>query len=102
MTNAVDDYDDLLDGGNHRWRKRLILSALVAVLAVAGVFALWATVLRGGGSVESAIQTTTVQRGSVVKTISSSATTASQSTANLSFGTSGKVTAVNVAVGQEV
>jgi HlyD family secretion protein len=102
MTNAVDDYDDLLDGGNHRWRRRLILAALVAALAVAGAFALWAMVLRGGGSVESAVQTAKVQRGSIMKTISTSATTASQSTANLSFGTSGKVTAVNVVVGQEV
>ena len=102
MTNAVDDYDDLLDDGNHRWRKRLILSALVAALAVAGVFVLWATMLRGGGPAESAVQTAKVQRGSIMKTISTSATTASQATANLSFGSSGKVTAVNVSVGQEV
>ncbi|MCJ7490657.1 MAG: biotin/lipoyl-binding protein [Dehalococcoidia bacterium] len=102
MTNAVDDYDDLLDDGNHRWRKRLILSALVAALAVACVFVLWATMLRGGGPAESAVQTAKVQRGSIMKTISTSATTASQATANLSFGSSGKVTAVNVSVGQEV
>jgi len=102
MTNAVDDYDDFLDDGNHRWRRRAIGLALIAALAVTGVVVLWAMVLRGGGSAESAVQTATVQRGSIMKTISTSATAASQSTANLSFSTSGKVTAVNVAVGQEV
>jgi HlyD family secretion protein len=102
MTNTVDDYDDLLDDGNHRRRRRAIVGTFAAAAVVIGVFALWATVLRGGGSAESAIQTTTVQRGSITKSISTSATAASQSTANLSFGTSGKVTAVNVAVGEEV
>ncbi len=102
MTNAVDDYDDFLDGGNHRWRRRAVGLALVVALAVAGVFVLWAMVLRDGGSAASAVQTAKVQRGSIMKTISTSATTASQSTANLSFSQSGKVTAVNVTVGQAV
>jgi len=102
MTTTVDDYDDFLDGGNRRWRRRVIGLGVIVALVAAGAFALWFMVLRGGGSAESAIQTATVQRGSIVKTISTSATAASQSTANLSFGTSGKVTAVNVAVGQEV
>jgi HlyD family secretion protein len=102
MTNAVDDYDDFLDGGNHRWRRRAVGLALVVALAVAGVFVLWAMVLRDGGSAASAVQTAKVQRGSIMKTISTSATTLAQSTANLSFGASGKVTAVNVKLGQAV
>jgi HlyD family secretion protein len=102
MTTTVDDYDDFLDGGTHRWRRRVIGLGVIVALVAAGAFALWFMVLRGGGPAESAVQTATVQRGSIVKTISTSATAASQSTANLSFGTSGKVTAVNVAVGQEV
>jgi HlyD family secretion protein len=102
MTNAVDDYDDLLDDGDHRWRKRAILSTLAATVVAVAVFALWAMVLRGGGSAESAVQTATVERGAIINTVSTSATTASESTANLSFGTSGKVTAVNVDIGQEV
>jgi multidrug resistance efflux pump len=102
MTNPADVYDDFLDDGNHRWRKRAIGLTLIAALVLGGFLALWATVFRSGGSAESAVQTATVQRGNIMKTISTSAIAASQSTANLSFGSSGRVTAVNVAVGQEV
>jgi multidrug efflux pump subunit AcrA (membrane-fusion protein) len=101
-TNAVDEYDDFLDEGGPRWRKRLIMLALAAVVVGAVFFVVWATLMRGSGSSAAQTQTTTVQLGSIVKSISTSATTASQSTANLSFGQSGKVTAVNVKVSQAV
>jgi multidrug resistance efflux pump len=102
MTNAADDYDDLLEDGNHRWRKRLIVLATLLIVAVVGAVALWATVFRGGGTTAAQTQTTKVTRGNITKTISTSATTLAQSTANLSFGASGKVTAVNVKLGQAV
>jgi HlyD family secretion protein len=102
MTKVADEYDDLLDDDDHRWRGRLIVLALSAMLIVAAAFALWATVLRDGGSAAGVVQTVEVQRGSIIKTIDTSATAASQSTASLSFSTSGRVTAVNVSVGQEV
>jgi HlyD family secretion protein len=102
MTYAEDDYDDLLEEGVHRWRRRFILLGLASILIIAVALGLWALLFRDGGSAASAVQTAKVQRGAVMKTISTSATAASQSTANLSFGTSGKVTAVNVTVGQQV
>ncbi len=102
MTNATEDYDDFLDEGGHRWRRRLILLAVAAALVIAVVATLWATMLRDGGSTAAQTQTAKVTRGTITKTISTSATAASQSTANLSFGQSGLVTAVNVKVGQAV
>ena len=97
-----DEYEDLLGDAEHRWRRRLIASAVLLTLIVAGVLTLWITVLRGGGSAANVTQTAKVQRGNISKTVSTSATTLAQSTANLSFGQSGKVTAVNVKLGQEV
>jgi HlyD family secretion protein len=102
VPQGIDDYDDLLDMTDHPWRKRLVGLAVLLVLAVAGVYALWSTVLSGDGSSEAAIQTATVQRGSIVNSVSTSGTAVAQSTANLSFSQSGRITAVNVTVGQEV
>ena len=84
------------------WRKRLIVLATLLIVAVVGAVALWATVFRGGGTTAAQTQTAKVTLGTITKTISTSATTLAQSTANLSFGASGKVTAVNVKLGQAV
>ncbi len=78
------------------------MSAVFLALVVAGIYALWATVLSGEGSSEATTLTATVQRGSIVNSVSTSGTAVAQSTADLSFGQSGKVTAVNVTVGQAV
>ncbi|MGA2286328.1 MAG: biotin/lipoyl-binding protein [Dehalococcoidia bacterium] len=102
MTNAAEDYDDFLEEGGHRWRKRLILLVVAAALVIGVATALWATFLRDGGTTAAQTQTAKVTLGTITKTISTSATAASQSTANLSFGQSGLVTAVNVKVGQAV
>ena len=102
VPQGIDDYDDLLDMTDHPWRKRLVGLAVLLVLAVAGVYALWSTVLSGDGSSEAAIQTATVQRGSIVNSVSTSGTAVALSTSNLSFSQSGRITAVNVTVGQEV
>ncbi len=102
MTNAEEDYDDFLDEGGHRWRKRLILSLVAGLFVIAIATAVWAVFLRDGGSTAAQTQTAKVTRGTITKTITTSATAASQSTANLSFGQSGLVTAVNVKVGQAV
>ena len=102
MNEAATEYDDFLDEGGHRWRRRLIVSAVFLALVVAGIYALWATVLSGEGSSEATTLTATVQRGSIMKTVSTSAVTVAQSTANLSFGQSGRVTAVNVTLSQAV
>jgi multidrug resistance efflux pump len=102
MNEAATEYDDLLDDGGHPWRRRLITSAVLLTLLVAGVLTLWMTVLRGGGSAANVTQTAKVTRGNISKTVSTSASTVSQSTANLSFSASGRVTAVNVKISQEV
>ena len=98
----VDDYDDLLDEGGHRRRNRLISLALLAVLVAAGAYALWAMVLDGESSSGTEVQTATVAQGSITQTISTSGVVVAESTAELSFGTSGQVIAVNVTLGQEV
>ncbi|TET96947.1 MAG: biotin/lipoyl-binding protein, partial [Dehalococcoidia bacterium] len=99
---GIDEYDDLLDGGEHRWRSRLIGLAVLAGLIAAGAYALWALVLTGGSSTAEETQTATVERGSIVTTLSITGVAAAQSTANLSFGESGTVSTVNVTLGQEV
>ena len=102
MSETLNEYDDLLDGAEHHWRNRLLgLLALAAVVA-AGAYALWAMVLGGGGSSAAEIQTATVERGSISQTLSTTGVAVAQSTANLSFEQAGTVSAVNVALGQEV
>ncbi|MCJ7509554.1 MAG: biotin/lipoyl-binding protein [Dehalococcoidia bacterium] len=102
MSKKVNEYDDLLDGTEHRWRNRLIGLVVLAALVAAGGYALWAVVLSGGGSAAEGVQTATVEKGSISKTVSTSGVAAAQSTASLSFGQSGRVSAVNVTLGQEV
>ena len=98
----IDEYDDLLDGGGHRWRGRLIGLAVLAVLVAAGAYALWALVLCDGSSTAEETNTATVERGSITTTVSTSGVVVAQSTAELSFSQSGTVSAVNATVGQEV
>jgi len=102
MSETVNDYDDLLEDAEHRWRNRVIGLVGLAVLVAVGAYALWAMVLSGGGSSGEETQTATVQRGSITNTLSTSGVVVAQSTADLSFGQSGRVTAVNVTLGQEV
>ncbi len=102
MSEPENDYADLLDGTEHRGRKRLIALVALVLLVVGGAYALWAMVLSGGGSATAAVQTATVATGSISKTVSTTGTVAAQSTSSLSFEQSGKVTAVNVRLGQEV
>ena len=102
MTEPANDYADLLEGGEHRWRSRLIWLTALLVAVAGGAYALWAMVLSGGGAATAAVQTATVTTGSIAKTVSTTGTVAAQSTTNLSFDQSGRVTAVNVKLGQEV
>jgi multidrug efflux pump subunit AcrA (membrane-fusion protein) len=102
VSKGLDDYGDLLDKTEHRWRRRLIGLLMVAAVVAGGVYALWAMVLSGGGLATAAVQTATVTTGSISKTVSTTGTVVAQSTTNLSFTQSGKVTAVNVGLGQDV
>jgi len=102
MSETLNEYDDLLDGTDHRRRNRLIGLAVLGVLIAAGAYALWAIALGGGGSSSAEIQTATVERGSISQTLSTTGVAVAQSTANLSFEQAGTVSAVNVTLGQEV
>ena len=102
MSETVNDYDDLLEESEHHWRNRIIGVLVLAVLVAAGGYALWALVLGGEGSSGEETQTATVERGSITKTLTTSGVAVAQSTADLSFGQSGTVSAVNVTLGQEV
>ena len=102
MSEPPNDYADLLEGGEHRWRSRLVWLAALLLAVVGGAYALWAMVLSGGGQATAAVQTATVERGSISTTVSTTGTVAAQSTTSLSFDQSGRITAVNVKLGQEV
>ena len=102
MSETADDYGDLLEGGEHRGRKRLIWLTALLLAVAGGAYALWAMVLSGGGQATAAVQTATVETGSIATTVSTTGTVAAQSTTSLSFSQSGKVTAVDVRLGQEV
>jgi multidrug resistance efflux pump len=102
MSEPANDYADLLEGGEHRGRNRLIGLAALALLVAGGAYALWAMVLSGGGQATAAVQTAKVETGTISKTVSTTGTVAAQSTTNLSFDQSGRITAVNVKLGQEV
>jgi membrane fusion protein, macrolide-specific efflux system len=85
------------------WSKRnLIIAAVVVALAGAGL-GYW---LSSGSSPTSGFQVTTevvkVTTGTMKQTVAASGTIEPTTTADLNFGASGKVTAVNVVAGQTV
>jgi len=102
VSKGLDDYGDLLDGTEHRWWRRLIGLALLAALIGVSAYALWTVVLSGGGTATAEVQTATVEQGSISTTVSTTGTVAAQSTTELSFDQSGRVSAVYVTLGQEV
>jgi multidrug efflux pump subunit AcrA (membrane-fusion protein) len=102
VSKGFDDYGDLLGESEHRWRRRLIALALLAALIGVGAYALWAMVLSGGGSATAEARTATVEKGSISTTVSTTGTVVAQSTTDLSFDQSGRVSAVYVTLGQEV
>jgi macrolide-specific efflux system membrane fusion protein len=88
-----------------RWftKKSTIVGAMVVVVAVAGVGTWLAT---SNSSASPLVTTTTsvqtIATGTITKTVASSGTLEPADQANLDFGASGRVTAVNVTVGQTV
>ncbi len=102
IPQAPEDYDELLERPEHRWRGRLIGLAVLGALVAAGAYVLWGVVLGGGGEQTGAVQTVTVERGSITNTVSTTGVAVAQSTTDLSFDQSGTVSAVNVKLGQEV
>ena len=85
-------------------RKRTIAAGAVVVVAAAAGVGTWLATSNSSAS-PLIITTTSVQTvatGTITKTVASSGTVEPASQANLDFGASGQVTAVDVAVGQTV
>ena len=103
MVDAALEYDDFLDGSTSKWKRRLIIGGVVFVVAAAAAFFAWNQWMRGGSEAATPEFTEgTVATGNVTKTISTSGTVSAEKTSNLNFSSSGKVTSVSVALGQQV
>ena len=103
MAEATLDYDEFLDGTGGKWKRRLIIASVAFVIAAAAAFFAWKHWMRGGSEAAAPEFTEgTVATGNVTKTISTSGTVSAEKTSNLNFSSSGKVTSVNVALGQQV
>jgi HlyD family secretion protein len=82
-------------------KKRILLSGIVIVVLGAGFLAYRATT-NARASDSSSLQTTTVQRGSLESTLSSSGNTRSNQSATITWQTSGKVSSVTLQAGEAV
>jgi HlyD family secretion protein len=96
------NYEDLLNESGRRSRTAVI-AAVIAAVALAGVgYLVWTLFFSGGSAATAQAQTATVTRGNVTKSVSTSGTVAAEQTSNLNFSTSGRVTKVDVTLGQAV
>ncbi len=103
MADITLEYDDFLDGTGSSWRRRAIIAGVVIVIAAVGAYFAWDHWMRGGAAAAAPVFTeATVATGNVTKTISTSGTVSADKTSNLNFTSSGKVTKVDVTVGQTV
>ncbi len=79
----------------------IIGGVVVIVLAVAALFG-WQTLTANAAASTSRLQTTTVQRGTIVATVSAAGNVSAPQQAALGFQTTGRVAQVNVQVGDPV
>lgn len=85
-----------------RRRNVIILVAVVVLAAGAGVGIWLGTSGSSGSGLVTTTETVTATTGTMKQTVSASGTVEPSSEADLNFGVSGKVTAVDVSVGQSV
>ena len=84
------------------WRRRGMGAAvLLAALCIGGFF-LWDTQLKGESSSAPKTTTQAVTRGTIRQTVATTGTVAAESSTSLSFQTTGRVTSVNVKLGEQV
>ncbi len=84
-------------------RRRLVIAAVVVVLAAGAGLGIWLGTGSGGGTgLKVVTQVVSVATGTMQQTVSTTGTVAPAHEADLDFAVSGKVTAVDVTVGQTV
>jgi membrane fusion protein, macrolide-specific efflux system len=90
--------------GQGRWlsRRRIVAITVVGLLVVAGATAWAKTRSSAAVSTVAATRMVTVGTGTISQAASASGTIAPSTTSNLTFGSAGQVTAVNVTQGQKV
>ncbi|HEU5428079.1 MAG TPA: HlyD family efflux transporter periplasmic adaptor subunit [Actinocrinis sp.] len=83
-------------------RRRLVLNGSLAALVLAGAGVAYATVGPATSAGAATTRTSAVQRGTVIASVSASGNLALAATSSLAFGASGKVSEIDVKVGQTV
>ena len=89
--------------GGRLGRRGTVVVAVVALLVAGGATTAWAK--RGSSAAASTVASTrlvTVGTGTISQAVAASGTVAPTTTSNLTFGSAGQVTAVNVTQGQKV
>ncbi len=79
----------------------IVLGVVLIIAAVAGLFG-WQSLTASAATTTSRLQTATVQRGTLVATVNAAGNVASPRQSALSFSASGRVSKVNVQVGDTV
>jgi RND family efflux transporter MFP subunit len=97
QTSAV----DIQSIGRSRWRLRIVI-ALVVLAIAAGGFLAYGAWFGDDGSGSTAYNTHKVGRGTIRSSVTMSAAAESVDNAVLSFGIAGKVTSIDVSLGDEV
>lgn len=83
-------------------RRRLAVNGSLAALVLAGAGVAYATVGPANSATASTLRTTPVQQGTVTASVSASGNLALAATSTLAFGAAGKVSEIDVKVGQQV
>lgn len=95
---GFDQESSVLQPRGRRWRRWLVLLVVLAVIAAGAIWILNPF----GKTAAASLVTAQASTGTIVASVSISGSVASSSVEELNFGTSGTVTAVNVAVGDKV
>ncbi len=83
-------------------RRSLTISGIVVIVVIIVALFFWPRLTASAASTTINLQTATVQRGTLVATVAAAGNVSAPEQANLAFQTSGRVTKVNVQVGDMV
>jgi HlyD family secretion protein len=93
---------DIESIGRSRWRLRIIIALVVLAVAVAGFFLAYGAWFGGDGSDSAAFNTHKVGTATIRSSVTMSAAAESVDNAVLSFGIAGRVSSIDVTLGDEV